>query len=80
MECEDIFEEMEERWPSSIVARKKIGVFTGGLIAPGTLANLDSMGQGPDIKIRHGRDISYPVVSFVRWFRSRCKVEKRVAS
>ncbi len=28
----DIYEQMAERWPSAVVARKEIGKFSGGLL------------------------------------------------
>lgn len=67
-----LFKEFAERWPSPIVARDQVHRFTGGLYKPKHLANLDSLGQGPDERIRIGkRKIAYPVESFVRWLESR---------
>lgn len=34
------------RWPSSIVCRSEIVEFSGGLLSPRTLANLDSKKEG----------------------------------
>ena len=36
-----------EKWPTSFVPRSQVPTFTGGLIAVGTLANMDSEGRGP---------------------------------
>ena len=59
-----------DKWPSSMVAREKISEFTGGIISPGTLANLDCKGEGPP-KIRIGRKIAYETKSFVEWLQRR---------
>ena len=64
---------MAAKWPSAIVARKKIEEFTGGLISPGYIANLDSQGKGPSGRIQVGRQIAYPVSSIILWLESRCK-------
>lgn len=58
------------KWRSGLVARKDVGIFTGGLISPKTQANLDSLGQGPE-RIRIGRQVAYPVDAYVKWLESR---------
>ena len=65
------FRELEKRWPSSLVARTSISDFTGGAISEKYLANLDSLGLGPDGRIRIGRKICYPVAEVVRWLEKR---------
>ena len=42
----DIFDKMKARWPSAAVAQTKLGQFSGGLINPRTLANLNSLWRG----------------------------------
>ena len=59
------------RWPSSLVAREKIGEFTGGIISPKTIANLDATGEGPNGRITVGRKVAYPVASLITWLESR---------
>lgn len=59
------------RWPSPFVAREKISEFTGGIITPKTLANLDSTGDGPQGRITIGRKVAYPVVELITWLESR---------
>lgn len=61
------------QWSSSYVAREKIGEFTGGIITPKTLANLDSMGAGPEGRITVGRKVAYFVPEFITWLESRTK-------
>ncbi len=61
------------RWPSSIVAREKVGEFTGGIISPKTIANLDASGDGPQERVTIGRKVGYPVTPFIVWLESRAK-------
>lgn len=65
------FSEMAKRWPSIYVARDEVAAFTGGIIHPRTLANLDYKKKGPPERIRIGRKIAYPVVTFIEWLESR---------
>jgi hypothetical protein len=59
-----------------VVARDAVPAATCGLIKSGrTLANLDSLGEGPEVRIRHGRGIGYPTLDFFRWFSRRVVVE-----
>jgi len=68
----DIYDELAARWPSPVVARKEVGKFSGGILNPRTLANLDSLGKGPDGKFQVGpRKIAYPVNSLIIWMRAQ---------
>ena len=72
---QDVFGEMVARWPSAIVARHQAGKFSGGLVSPGTLANLDSRGKGPAQRILMGtRRVGYPAAVLADWLRGRCAV------
>lgn len=63
------------RWPSSLVAREKVGEFSGGIISPKTIANLDSKGgEGPKGRITVGRKVAYPVDLLIKWLESRAKL------
>jgi hypothetical protein len=64
-----------EKWPSAYVVRSEVARFTGGMIQPGTLANLDSQGLGPEGKIRVARKVAYEVLSLVRWLEGRNPVD-----
>jgi hypothetical protein len=72
----DIFDQMAESWPSEIIARTEIRVFTGGLINPNYIANLDSRGEGPSGRIKSGRKTCYQKRAFVKWLRERSVIEK----
>jgi len=61
---------MAEKWPSSLVSRNKIAAFTGGLITPGRIANLDSEGKGPEA-FKVGRKVCYPVQPLIEWLSNR---------
>ena len=67
----DVFDVMADNWPSEIIARTEIRVFTGGLISPGYIANLDSRGEGPSGRIKSGRKTGYQKRAFVQWLRER---------
>jgi len=64
-------EKLAVNWPSSIVARSEVSKFSGGLINPRRLANMDSLGLGSANRYRVGRKIAYPVDSLVAWMESR---------
>jgi predicted DNA-binding transcriptional regulator AlpA len=67
----DIYEQMAEKWPSAIVARREVFKFSGGLLNPRTLANLASRGEGPP-QVKMGTQIVfYPVSDLVAWLRAR---------
>lgn len=61
---------LAKKWPSSIVARKNIREFTGGILSEKYMANLDSLGQGPP-KIRIGRQVAYPIDDLIKWLEKR---------
>jgi len=69
-----------EKWPSAYVARSEVARFTGGMIQPGTLANLDSKGLGPEGKIRVARKVAYEVRAFVKWLERRNPVDAGMAA
>lgn len=74
MTKDEIIERIKNELPP-IVARRQLGQFTGGLIAPRTLANLDCLGQGPKERIRMGRKVAYPRDAFINWLEGRLEVE-----
>jgi len=73
--AKDVFDVMADNWPSEIIARTEIKVFTGGLISPKYIANLDSKGEGPSGRIKSGRKTGYQKRSFVQWLRERSFIE-----
>jgi len=53
-----------------VIARKEIRKYLGGIISPKTLANLDSLGEGPP-RIKIGRTVGYPTVELLLWLDDR---------
>ncbi|MGA2466164.1 MAG: hypothetical protein ABSH06_17665 [Thermodesulfobacteriota bacterium] len=66
--------ELAKNWPSPFVARTEISKFTGGMISPGYLSNLDSQGAGPE-RIKVGGKVVYPVHSLIHWLEQRSTTE-----
>lgn len=62
---------LAEKWPSTIVFRGEIKNFTGGMVAPGTLANADCSGEGPAGRFKIGKKTGYTVKSLISWLESR---------
>lgn len=63
------------KWPSVFVSRDKVGEFSGGILHPRTLANLDCKGLGPK-RFRVGRKVVYEVKDLCDWLAARaCKIE-----
>jgi hypothetical protein len=62
---------LAKKWPSTIVARSESREFSGGMVAPGTMANMDSQGKGPDERLKIGSKVGYTVKSFIRWLEER---------
>jgi hypothetical protein len=66
-----IFQEMLAKWPSAVVARTEIAVFSGGMIKEKYAANLDSAGLGCPGRFRVGRKICYSAKKLAEWLESR---------
>ena len=66
----DVFQKMVDEWPSAIIARTEVGRYSGGLLNPKTMANLDSLGQGPE-KVVVGRKVAYATKAMAEWLRGR---------
>ena len=67
---EVLIDKMCKRWPSEIVARTKVSEFSGGLLNSKTMANIDSMGEGPP-RIRVGRKVVYITRTLAEWMLKR---------
>ena len=65
-------EDLRSKWPSTLVPRERIYEFSGGLINPRTMANLDSRGEGPD-RMRIGKKVAYPLDSLIEWMKNKIK-------
>ena len=71
--------ELEELYNTlpPIVARQSIGKLTGGIIQPGTCANLDCLGLGPEGRFLIGKKVVYPRDAFLKWLEARIKAQQR---
>ncbi len=74
------FDTLKISWPSPIVTRAEISRFTGGLVSPGTLANEDSKGTGPERRFQAFNKTVYPVDSVVDWLKKKAKHARRPAN
>ncbi len=59
-----------------VIARKEVVRFLGGIVAPQTLSNADSSGEGPEDAFRVGNSVVYRTESLVRWIVDHFGVEK----
>lgn len=64
------FKQFAQKWHAPVVVRTEVGKFSGGLLHPRTMANIDSRGEGPE-RIRFGKKVAYPVDSLISWMEKR---------
>ena len=64
------FQSLAAKWPSEFVAREKVAEFSGGILHPRTMANLDALGKGPR-RFRVGGKVAYFVKDLCNWLASR---------
>jgi hypothetical protein len=50
-----------------VIAREAVAYFTGGVVSPKTLANDDSLGQGPLVRQKIAGKVAYPTVFFLAY-------------
>ena len=67
----DRFSEILKDAPA-VIARTKVPGLLGGLIAKGTLQNLDSEGRGPR-RIVLGKRVGYAKQDLIDWLNGRMK-------
>ncbi len=67
---DEFFRILEKELPA-IFSRQTASKGIGGLISAKTLSNLDSLGQGPERKIKIGTKVGYEKESFLKWLRGR---------
>jgi len=70
------FNKLARSWPSAIVARTEVSRFSGGLLSPRTLANLDSLKQGPPRR-RCGKKVFYEAADLCAWMARRAQADER---
>jgi len=62
---------LKRAWSSTLVARSEVGRFSGGVVSPHYIANMDCRGLGPAERIRIGRKIAYPVDALIDWLKEK---------
>jgi hypothetical protein len=55
-----------------VIARDHVEKLLGGIISSKTLANLDSLGEGPK-RMRVGRKVAYRTDDLLEWLSNRTK-------
>jgi len=54
----------------AIISRSHVEILLGGVITSKTLANLDSLGEGPK-RMRIGRKVAYRTEDLLEWLENR---------
>lgn len=72
----DIYDELAAAWSAPVVARREVGRFSGGVLNPRTLANLDSLGVGPPRLKLGEKMVAYPTKELVAWMRGKAEKTK----
>lgn len=72
-----LLEKLDASWPSAAVARHELQRFSGGLLHPRTVANLDSRGEGPRPRFNCGRIVAYDKAGLLQWLGSRLEVSEK---
>ena len=67
---DDFWKALEGNMPVTF-PRRRVSELTGGLLSARVMANLDSQGKGPSIKIQIGKHINYQRENFLDWLKSR---------
>jgi len=70
----EMFDRMGENWQSEIVARCRMGEFSGGMLTAKTMANYDFDGKGPDGRIKIGRKTGYIKKYLIEWLKLRANL------
>ena len=67
---------LKRTWGSTFVPRPRFGEFSNGVYSPGHMANMDSLGQGPEGSFMLGKTKCYPIESAIRWLKARVSTAK----
>lgn len=67
----ELIDKMAENWGSTIVTRKDIQKFSGGLYTRKTMANYDSCGLGIKDRFSLGGKVCYPINSLSEWLKNK---------
>jgi len=70
------FLDFQEKLPP-FIARKDVGKLLGGCISPKSLANLDSLGRGPEGTLRNGKLVVYATGPLLEWLDQKNDQNRR---
>lgn len=70
-DLDNLRKQLEDSWPSPLVARRDVEVFSGGILKRGTLANHDCRGTGPAERHAFKEGIAYSKASLIDWMLGR---------
>jgi len=73
-DLKELLSSLPAKWTSTFVERQQVGNFSGGLLNPKYMANLDSQGKGPENTIKFGRKRGYYVPSLITWMLERAEL------
>ncbi|MBW2185880.1 MAG: hypothetical protein JRG71_05600 [Deltaproteobacteria bacterium] len=71
MKKQDIFDQMQEKWPSPVVVASQVKTMTGGIVSGKTFANLRCKGEPTPESVMVGRRRAYITSSVIDWLRQR---------
>ena len=63
---------LKKNWPSDIVARDAIAKFSGKVLHPRSMSNLDSRGEGPP-RFYFKRRVFYPIDPLIKWMEQHVR-------
>ena len=73
-DIEKIKTRLYDLYPLGLVSRADIGRATGGILNARTMSNLDTRGEGIEIKLYVGKKLCYPVDSIINFVAAKVKV------
>lgn len=66
------FNAIEQELPP-VFTRQTASKSVGGLISAKTFSNLDSLSQGPPVKVQMGSRVGYERDTFMQWLKARIR-------
>lgn len=71
IDTDKFLDDLRSKWESTIVSRSHFDRFSGYTVSPKTIANLESLGQGPRNKFFVGSKAAYSIDDAIEFLRSR---------
>ncbi|MGM0641828.1 MAG: hypothetical protein ACQESN_10440 [Thermotogota bacterium] len=67
----ELRDRLNQNCPTGYVLRRDLKKMTGGILQPGTMANLDSQGLGIGGKVQFGKYIGYKVENVIEFMEKK---------